>query len=88
MPGEVLMAERKFCPDCGGDLGKSATKCRCGWVASIYTSTSAGHRQCAHDPKCQYPGRMKVDGKPGLVCVTCYDAALRPVPLREPGEEG
>jgi len=24
---------RKLCPDCGGDLGKSATKCRCGWKA-------------------------------------------------------
>ena len=27
------MLERKLCPDCGGDLGKSATKCRCGWKA-------------------------------------------------------
>jgi hypothetical protein len=26
----------KACPDCGGDLGRSADKCRCGWRATSY----------------------------------------------------
>jgi hypothetical protein len=28
------MISRKACPECGGDLGRQAIKCRCGWKAS------------------------------------------------------
>ena len=28
------MITRKSCPECGGYLGRQATKCRCGWKAS------------------------------------------------------
>lgn len=41
------MIARKLCPDCGGDLGKSATKCRCGWKAQsdgVTTSAYAAAR--------------------------------------------
>lgn len=68
------------CPDCGGKLGKSAIKCRCGWTASFDQAKPAAKNQktlarCQHDPKCPYPARLKAKDK--WVCVVCYDAALR-----------
>lgn len=52
------------CPDCGGNLGKNATKCRCGWKApgAVQAEVAAEKRitPCAADPACRYPGLMWV----------------------------
>ena len=46
------------CPDCGGNLGKNAMKCRCGWATAAAQSESAGGTPCAADPTCRYFGRL------------------------------
>ena len=50
----------KACPDCGGDLGKGASKCRCGWKTSGFQQTVNGRPSipCAADPTCRFPGRL------------------------------
>jgi hypothetical protein len=50
----------KNCPDCGGDLGRSATKCRCGWLAPSAGVVRQGGTPCAADPNCKYFGRLWV----------------------------
>jgi hypothetical protein len=52
----------KNCPDCGGDLGRSATKCRCGWLAPGSHKSFSGQAgtPCAADPNCKYFGRLWV----------------------------
>lgn len=37
----------KACPDCGGNLGRDAAKCRCGWKAGF--SSQRQVVSCAHD---------------------------------------
>lgn len=66
------------CPDCGGNLGRSATKCRCGWKAPVVLQAHAAAEKkmtpCAADPSCRYPGLMWVSGlNPNQrICVVHY----------------
>lgn len=46
------------CPDCGGNLGRDAQKCRCGWKSGAAQSESNGGTPCAADPACRYFGRL------------------------------
>lgn len=46
------------CPDCGGNLGKNALKCRCGWMSGSAQVASSGGIPCAADPGCKYFGRL------------------------------
>jgi hypothetical protein len=74
----------KNCPDCGGNLGTSATKCRCGWTAPG-ASTRSGERAnvpCAAHPGCRFAGMLWV---PSLqpnerLCVNHYYAVLESHP--------
>ena len=55
------MPERKLCPDCGGSLGTKATRCRCGWRASISVdavprfSISCCYETCLEGAICRVP---------------------------------
>jgi hypothetical protein len=70
----------KNCPDCGGDLGRGAVKCRCGWVAAGVPKgpTEKPAVPCAADPGCRYAGRLWVRsiGHNERLCVDHYYAAL------------
>jgi hypothetical protein len=70
--------ERKLCPDCGGNLGKGATKCRCGWkaVEDVSAPESKPVPTCEVMADCPYPARLVVNGK--RTCVVHHDEALRP----------
>ena len=71
------------CPDCGGNLGKSASKCRCGWKSAAASQTSAAsegkYTPCAWNPACRYPGRLWVRWlQPNeRICVIHYTDALQ-----------
>lgn len=66
------------CPDCGGNLGKSATKCRCGWksAAAVQAEVSGqrGVCPCAADPACKLRGLLWVRSIPEdqRLCVVHY----------------
>ena len=66
------------CPDCGGSLGKSASKCRCGWTAPWAKVEGApAYTPCASSG-CRYPGRLwlRTLAPNERVCVNHYYSAL------------
>ena len=71
---------RIACPDCGGDLGPRASKCRCGWKAAVEQAKDAnpGHVPCTGNPGCRYPGRIWTRHLQSneRICVTHYYRAL------------
>lgn len=70
------------CPDCGGKLGPSASRCRCGWGKPMLPAAqqNAGPKQiqCADDQACRKPGLMWVEGldKKARICVEHYYTRL------------
>jgi len=46
----------KNCPDCGSDLGRNATKCRCGWKTSVELPRLT--QPCAHEG-CKTPAILR-----------------------------
>ena len=69
----------KNCPDCGGDLGRGAVKCRCGWtVPGTSGPAKTGEIPCAADKSCRYSGRMwlRTLAPTERVCVNHYYLAI------------
>jgi hypothetical protein len=69
----------KNCPDCGGDLGRAASKCRCGWIApGAKPFNGQAGTPCAADPNCKYFGRLWVRTLPHdkRLCVDHYYIAI------------
>lgn len=70
------------CPDCGGSLGRAATKCRCGWksIAAVQSQAAAvsRYKPCAADPACMFPGlmRMRTLMPDQRLCVVHYCRAI------------
>jgi hypothetical protein len=50
------------CPDCGSSIGKTATKCRCGWKSPQALQTQVAeekkYARCVDNQMCRYPGRL------------------------------
>ena len=71
---------RIACPDCGGDLGKSATKCRCGWksLQTALQESRPNFTPCAGNAGCRYPGRLWVRtlSSNERLCINHYYLAL------------
>jgi hypothetical protein len=68
------------CPDCGANLGRNASKCRCGWCApgTPQGPTEKPRVPCAADPACRYEGRIwhrKLTPRE-RVCVDHYSIAI------------
>jgi hypothetical protein len=70
----------KNCPDCGGDLGRGAVKCRCGWCVPGTTKSPSERPAvpCAADPSCRYGGRLWIRsiGHNERLCVDHYYKAV------------
>lgn len=73
------------CPDCGSALGKSATKCRCGWksLQTVLQETNGPrYTPCAGNAACRFPGRLWVRtlGPTERLCINHYYRALEEHP--------
>ena len=70
----------KNCPDCAGELGKGAMKCRCGWKASSPQEAVNGRPSCpcVADPSCRFPGLMWIRtlNPDQRICVEHYYEAI------------
>lgn len=75
---------RIACPDCGGDLGPKATKCRCGWksVQTALQESRPNFTACAGNADCRFPGRLWVRtlAVNERLCINHYYRALEDDP--------